>query len=70
MSYGVEPDAKGLIHLFVIIEVIQEPYINLVKYGAPQNVILNIPEQALAMLQTDAVETDRDFVMKPMAPHN
>ena len=44
MSYGVEPDAKGLIHLFVIIEVIQEPYINLVKYGAPQNVILNIPE--------------------------
>ena len=70
MSYGVEPDSKGLIHLFVIIEVIQEPYINLVKYGAPQNVILNIPEQAVAMLQTEAIDTDRDMVVKPIVPHN
>ena len=35
MSYDVEPDSKGVIHLFVIIEVIQEPYINLVEFEAP-----------------------------------
>ena len=37
MSYDVEPDSKGVIHLFVIIEVIQEPYINLVKFEEPHS---------------------------------